>query len=68
MQAHGGVGLAGLRHAKTGAGDALVMVQALALHIGQGGMGKQQLPGSEGRAQFLRAVHAQERKSHLKTQ
>ena len=52
------VGFAGLRHAEAGAGDALVMVQALALDVGQRRVGKQQLLGGKGRLQALRCVHA----------
>ena len=58
LQPHVGIGLAGLGNAKACARDALVVVQAGALHIAQRRMGKQQLARRKGRAQLLRGLHA----------
>ena len=58
LQPHVGIGLAGLGNAKACARDALVVVQAGALHIAQRRMGKQQLARRKCGAQLLRGLHA----------
>ena len=65
-QLDGRVGLAGLRHAKARAGDALVVVQALAVDVRQCRVGEQQLPGRKGRLHALRGIHPRAEKRHLK--
>ena len=66
VQTNARVGFAGLRHAKARPRYALVVHQALALHIGQRGVRKQQLLCRKGRRKTLRNVDPRPKKRHLK--
>ena len=50
------------------AGDALVVPQLAGLHVGDGGMGKQQLPRGQPAGQGLRHVHPAAEEGHLEAE